>query len=362
MDPDPPSTSILSSAAPTISDPRHNYTVPASPEVSELTGLVTAYTLSPKQATQTSCAAAIAMNPHPPSSNPPGHGQFVPAIASLQTQGEDGQQSYLPSQSQDDSAWSAIQTQSSSDDLEHYTFSSPTAGGFTHRNVSAQSSPRSGDSPGYFNAPPWQSPMTEGHGSQNSLPPTSFASRECVSAPGDSISYYQYSSAPFPSVDSRFHSQSFDGSDSSFPMRSTMTSTSDHGQSTSPCSSISGVDVMGPFPTSEPGQYPTRIESRTASQQGSPTSSSHGAGDSGSLSPASLVNMKTEEPYAQLIYRAFMSTEPRYAMTLQDIYQWFREHTDKGKSDSKGWQNSIRHNLSMNQVIQHTLSSLFLHS
>jgi len=56
-----------------------------------------------------------------------------------------------------------------------------------------------------------------------------------------------------------------------------------------------------------------------------------------------------EEPYAQLIYRAFLST-PRHAMTLQEIYQWFRENTDKGKSGDKGWQNSIRHNLSMNLV------------
>jgi Forkhead domain len=58
---------------------------------------------------------------------------------------------------------------------------------------------------------------------------------------------------------------------------------------------------------------------------------------------------KAEEPYAQLIYRAFMS-QPRHAMTLQEIYQWFRENTDKANSESKGWQNSIRHNLSMNAV------------
>ncbi|KAI8624782.1 hypothetical protein F5Y19DRAFT_480274 [Xylariaceae sp. FL1651] len=56
---------------------------------------------------------------------------------------------------------------------------------------------------------------------------------------------------------------------------------------------------------------------------------------------------KADEPYARLIYRAFMSRE-RHAMTLQEIYQWFRENTEKAKSESKGWQNSIRHNLSMN--------------
>jgi hypothetical protein len=68
-----------------------------------------------------------------------------------------------------------------------------------------------------------------------------------------------------------------------------------------------------------------------------------------SVAPADANNNKGEEPYARLIYRAFMSS-PRRAMTLQEIYQWFRENTDKGKADSKGWQNSIRHNLSMNLV------------
>lgn len=58
---------------------------------------------------------------------------------------------------------------------------------------------------------------------------------------------------------------------------------------------------------------------------------------------------KVNEPYAKLIHRAFMSRD-RHVMTLQDIYQWFRENTEKGKSDNKGWQNSIRHNLSMNRV------------
>ena len=58
----------------------------------------------------------------------------------------------------------------------------------------------------------------------------------------------------------------------------------------------------------------------------------------------------TSEPYAQLIYRALMST-PQHKMVLREIYDWFEKHTDKAKSKgSKGWQNSIRHNLSMNGV------------
>jgi hypothetical protein len=56
------------------------------------------------------------------------------------------------------------------------------------------------------------------------------------------------------------------------------------------------------------------------------------------------------EPYAQLIYRA-LKDAPGYGMVLKDIYDWFEKNTDKAKNpSSKGWQNSIRHNLSMNGV------------
>ena len=82
-------------------------------------------------------------------------------------------------------------------------------------------------------------------------------------------------------------------------------------------------------------------------------------GDDQDINPASAcpaaaseparAGSKEPEPYAQLIYKAFMS-HPRHAMTLREIYQWFRENTDKAKSPGKGWQNSIRHNLSMNRV------------
>lgn len=54
------------------------------------------------------------------------------------------------------------------------------------------------------------------------------------------------------------------------------------------------------------------------------------------------------EPYAKLIYKALLSA-PGHRMVLKDIYDWFIAHTDKSKNPSqKGWQNSIRHNLSMN--------------
>lgn len=57
-----------------------------------------------------------------------------------------------------------------------------------------------------------------------------------------------------------------------------------------------------------------------------------------------------EQPYAQLIHRALLDA-PDHTMVLRDIYDWFRKHTDKAtNSETKGWQNSIRHNLSMNGV------------
>lgn len=55
------------------------------------------------------------------------------------------------------------------------------------------------------------------------------------------------------------------------------------------------------------------------------------------------------EPYAQLIFRALREA-PGYRMVLKDIYRWFEKNTDKARKSSKGWQNSIRHNLSMNGV------------
>ncbi|KAI9847739.1 MAG: hypothetical protein M1837_001987 [Sclerophora amabilis] len=59
-------------------------------------------------------------------------------------------------------------------------------------------------------------------------------------------------------------------------------------------------------------------------------------------------DVEENEPYAKLIYRALMSA-PDHRMVLKDIYGWFDAHTDKSKSpNQKGWQNSIRHNLSMN--------------
>lgn len=57
-----------------------------------------------------------------------------------------------------------------------------------------------------------------------------------------------------------------------------------------------------------------------------------------------------DKPYAQLIYDALMKA-PGRRMLLRDIYEWFVQNTKKPReSGTNGWQNSIRHNLSMNQV------------
>jgi len=62
-----------------------------------------------------------------------------------------------------------------------------------------------------------------------------------------------------------------------------------------------------------------------------------------------------EQPYAQLIFRA-LKEAPNNTMILRDIYDWFKNNTDKAaEKETKGWQNSIRHNLSMNGVCLSTI-------
>jgi Forkhead domain len=57
-----------------------------------------------------------------------------------------------------------------------------------------------------------------------------------------------------------------------------------------------------------------------------------------------------DKPYARLIHEALMQA-PGHRMMLREIYDWFVQNTTKpSESGTNGWQNSIRHNLSMNQV------------
>ena len=54
--------------------------------------------------------------------------------------------------------------------------------------------------------------------------------------------------------------------------------------------------------------------------------------------------------YAQLLWRC-LKEAPEHTMTLKELYDWVREHSQKAKDPkNRGWQNSVRHNLSMNAV------------
>lgn len=54
--------------------------------------------------------------------------------------------------------------------------------------------------------------------------------------------------------------------------------------------------------------------------------------------------------YAQLLYKC-LKEAPDHTMTLKNVYEWVRQHSKKARESSgTGWQNSVRHNLSMNAV------------
>ena len=71
-------------------------------------------------------------------------------------------------------------------------------------------------------------------------------------------------------------------------------------------------------------------------------------------------SVNDEPPYAKLIYDALMDA-PEHQLVLRDIYAWVKENTNKAKDPAfKGWQNSIRHNLSMNGVSSRDLPPMLV--
>jgi hypothetical protein len=61
-------------------------------------------------------------------------------------------------------------------------------------------------------------------------------------------------------------------------------------------------------------------------------------------------NLEKGDSYAKQLEQCLKSV-PDYTMVLKDIYTWFQKNTERSKDPkSRGWQNSIRHNLSMNKV------------
>lgn len=57
-----------------------------------------------------------------------------------------------------------------------------------------------------------------------------------------------------------------------------------------------------------------------------------------------------EKPYSYLLYRA-LRTADKHRLTLQEIYCWFEENTNKASGlSSTSWKSSVRYNLSVNMV------------
>lgn len=55
-------------------------------------------------------------------------------------------------------------------------------------------------------------------------------------------------------------------------------------------------------------------------------------------------------PYNIYLWRCFREA-PGFERTLSDIYEWFKANVPKAKNaEQPGWKNSVRHNLSLNQV------------
>ncbi|KAK4202957.1 hypothetical protein QBC40DRAFT_337984 [Triangularia verruculosa] len=362
--------------------PSSSFTVPSStgvkrdpsisqspPHMSPLTSVEAMYTASPQLVTRKNSTTPD------PSSNADGQ-----LAVGMGIRDGECQRAFMPSpvprQGGDSSMWSACMggSQTGSDDFDNYALHSSRHGPVADE--LAQSS-RSWTPPEHIRSVSWDHyPRQHAHVVPSFPLRDTFAQgAELTSFPVDGLPYH--------------HSmQSFDGSEGSFLQRSQTEpcprqyQTDSHAVSTpeslralSPCSTTLGLVVdcedgmLSPTPAAQPladslgGSCPhtppppigTGIGSQIDSTAPSPTSAAvatlpgGGGGAPSGLAGSSSNNSKNEEPYAKLIYRAFMS-KPNHAMTLQEIYQWFRENTDKGKDDTKGWQNSIRHNLSMNMA------------
>ncbi|KAJ5551523.1 Winged helix-turn-helix transcription repressor DNA-binding [Penicillium sp. DV-2018c] len=112
------------------------------------------------------------------------------------------------------------------------------------------------------------------------------------------------------------------------------------------------LDPIQPLQSSPPSPL-SEISSYQSPQSLTAASPSMTVHTTDQLSPRLSTAEKTEErssqlPYSVLIYRA-LKAAPGNKLPLQGIYNWFQANTNKGADpNEKGWQNSIRHNLSMN--------------
>ncbi|KAK3382153.1 hypothetical protein B0T24DRAFT_1887 [Lasiosphaeria ovina] len=379
---DPENSKDLDPTTSPAVDPRQSRTTQSSPKMlehAELTGLEAAYTLSPQPITQTASPSAAA---NQSSADPARQVQFDTGIqvsGALRHHAAQGQQQpYMPpGQTQRDSLWSApVRVHDTGDEFENYALHSSSTARFLPPAASSQSSPRSWTSPDHFRSVSWES-VPEHLANpypRQSQQVAAFQLEEGTALSRETMHHYVQNSlsipaTSFPVAGPYLQTPNFNGNESGFriqghqdPFQSHYplppgdgggTLVQENNGTLSPCSSTLGIkmedDMFSPGTALESGEellgshYPSEPGLQRHSQRSSSIPSPNG-GD-GTL--GKMAGNKNEEPYAKLIYRAFMST-PRHALTLQEIYQWFRDNTDKGKKDGKGWQNSIRHNLSMN--------------
>jgi len=98
-----------------------------------------------------------------------------------------------------------------------------------------------------------------------------------------------------------------------------------------------------------PGGKPRTIRN-TGIGQFSERSPIDGDGSRDSPNDAANCSDVNDACYAQLLWRCLREA-PGHQRSLKDIYAWMQANTNKaGDCGDKGWMNSVRHNLSMNEV------------
>lgn len=111
------------------------------------------------------------------------------------------------------------------------------------------------------------------------------------------------------------------------------------------------------FATPSPAALPTMNDFyREPSYQSPNNNSGHDHNNNDLMDCANAIPEEDESGdnvdlcYAQLLYRCLQEA-PDHTMSLKNVYEWVRQHSQKARDSSgTGWQNSVRHNLSMNAV------------